>query len=336
MLLITLLLTGLACTLIDHTCDNNSYILRTIEYSDTYILGLPLLTFETAFVTKNTDRISFCYSGDRWFNAYTYYGVNIINPASGLKVMLDGMNTDGLSVSANIFRLSNYTSSTKYPQVCWSDVVDYLLSNYNNTPDIVNDFKTDRLTVISDIKLPIFTPENFGLHWYVKDANGDTAVLEYIGDKLCIYEKNVGILTNDPDYQWHMSNINNYYQLSDTYNTDTTIKRVGNGGNLLGMPGDYSSASRFIRSFFTNLYTKRYRMNSPTYSRIDCINDARLLIESTTIALGMEPPPQVKIPTVYATPGYSQIYIIKDIGEKTFYYKNISSLNWNIVTLLKH
>jgi len=52
------------------------------------------------------------------------------------------------------------------------------------------------------------------MHWAMADATGDSVVIEYLDGVLHVNNNTVGVMTNDPDYQWHLYNLNNYVNLS--------------------------------------------------------------------------------------------------------------------------
>lgn len=95
------------------------------------------------------------------------------------------------------------------------------------------------------------------LHWLIADRTGAITV-ESVADGLHIYENPVGVLTNNPPFPQQMFNLNNYMHLSPRQPENRFCERLplytysrGMGG--LGLPGDLSSASRFVRAAFTRL-----------------------------------------------------------------------------------
>lgn len=94
------------------------------------------------------------------------------------------------------------------------------------------------------------------LHWILADRNGAITV-ESMEDGLRIYENPVGVLTNNPPFEYHMHHLCEYLNLTHTEpkNRFGTVELVpysrGMGG--IGLPGDLSSASRFVRAAFVKL-----------------------------------------------------------------------------------
>ena len=95
------------------------------------------------------------------------------------------------------------------------------------------------------------------LHWIIADA-AEAITLESQADGLHVYDNPVGILTNNPPFPYQMFNLNNYRSLAiDTpengFGTELNAYSRGLGG--LGLPGDLSSQSRFVRVAFTKLHS---------------------------------------------------------------------------------
>ena len=95
------------------------------------------------------------------------------------------------------------------------------------------------------------------LHWMVSDREC-SIVIEPRKDGLHIYDNPVGVLTNNPPFDYHIHNLSNYLNLTSEEATnrfapDYKIEAYSRGMGGIGLPGDLSSASRFIRATFTKL-----------------------------------------------------------------------------------
>ena len=78
------------------------------------------------------------------------------------------------------------------------------------------------------------------LHWPVTDAGGNSVVVEYVDGQLKIWDnRSNGVLTNEPNLGWHLDNLRCFYS--------NEIKG-SLGSDLKGLPGDYSSAGRFVKN----------------------------------------------------------------------------------------
>ena len=97
------------------------------------------------------------------------------------------------------------------------------------------------------------------LHWILADRN-EAITIESVKSGLQIYENPVGILTNNPPFDYQMTNLSNYLHLSTEQPENHFAPELGlapysRGMGMLGMPGDLSSASRFVRAAFTKLHS---------------------------------------------------------------------------------
>ena len=95
------------------------------------------------------------------------------------------------------------------------------------------------------------------LHWIIADKNRSVTV-EPMKNGLEIYENPVGVLTNNPPFGYHLQNLTNYIRLSPEQPENSFCKEINLapyslGMGAIGLPGDLSSASRFVRASFTKL-----------------------------------------------------------------------------------
>lgn len=101
-------------------------------------------------------------------------------------------------------------------------------------------------------QLPLST-----LHWMISDRDSSITV-ESVADGLKVYDNPVGVLTNNPPFPMQLFNLNNYRVLShstpeNTFAPGLDLDRYSNGMGAMGLPGDLSSMSRFVRASFTKM-----------------------------------------------------------------------------------
>ncbi len=92
------------------------------------------------------------------------------------------------------------------------------------------------------------------LHWIISDK-GKSVTLECTKDGMKIYENSFGVLTNNPTFDFHMTNISNYQALYSGLAENKLCKNIALGNYSLGLgafglPGDFSSTSRFVKAVF--------------------------------------------------------------------------------------
>ncbi len=109
------------------------------------------------------------------------------------------------------------------------------------------------------------------LHWIIADASGCITV-ESMKDGLHIYDNPVGVLTNNPPFPQQMFQLNNYMSLSprqpeNTFAPTLDLVSYSRGMGALGLPGDLSSASRFVRVAFTKTNSRSGNSESESISQ---------------------------------------------------------------------
>lgn len=93
------------------------------------------------------------------------------------------------------------------------------------------------------------------LHWIISD-NEKSITVESVKDGIKVYENPVGVLTNNPTFDYHLTNLNNYMTISNknpvnNFSEKLSLKPYSLGMGSLGLPGDMSSSSRFVKAVFT-------------------------------------------------------------------------------------
>lgn len=97
------------------------------------------------------------------------------------------------------------------------------------------------------------------LHWMIADSTGAITV-ESVREGLRIYDNPVGVLTNNPTFDIQMFQLNNFMHLSprspkNHFSDKLPLQSYSRGMGALGLPGDLSSGSRFVRAAFTKMHS---------------------------------------------------------------------------------
>ncbi len=129
------------------------------------------------------------------------------------------------------------------------DVLQYTLSTCSTVKEV-------REAMAKVEVAPIFEPTIHmppQVHFIFSDPSGDQMVIEWENQKMKCYDAPLGVITNAPGYGWHMINLRNYIKMSGDNAPDQTLKKLklaqlGNGSGMLGLPGDFTPPSRFVRA----------------------------------------------------------------------------------------
>jgi penicillin V acylase-like amidase (Ntn superfamily) len=97
------------------------------------------------------------------------------------------------------------------------------------------------------------------VHFIFTDRSGAGIVVEFVNGQQHIFDNVAHVLTNAPTYDWHLFNVRNYLNLSTVGAAslrvgETDVTAIGQGGGLVGIPGDYTPPSRFVRAAFLRHY----------------------------------------------------------------------------------
>lgn len=191
-------------------------------------------------------------SGNKGKSYSTKYGIVGLDML-GKDLLSDGMNEKGLSLG--MFYHPGYAVYPKYKKehdantISSQEVANYILGQFATIQEVRAGMP--KVTVVGVVE------EAIGLiveaHWIVTDKSGDSIVIEYTDGKLMIHDAPFGVITNAPTYDWHMTNLSNYVNLSmfsvkPKELDGITFSPTGAGSGMIGMPGDNTPPSRFIRA----------------------------------------------------------------------------------------
>ena len=172
----------------------------------------------------------------------------------GYPAMAEAMNEDGLACAG-----LNFAGFARYEQepeegrenVAPYDLILWALSNYGSLTELRPALEKLRLVAVPiNESTPLPT-----LHWMFADRSGKSLVVEATQSGLQVYENPVGVMSNNPEFPWHRNNLREYLHLraqdpSPARWSDLTLEPLGVGTGSLGLPGDFGSASRFVRTAF--------------------------------------------------------------------------------------
>ncbi len=220
---------------------------RTVEF------GIPL-EFDMAVVPRGYAFTGQTPLGDgkKWTSKYGAAGVIVF----GNLGIMDGINEKGLAIGAFYFPTeAEYTPTTAANQAQSMSAVDFsnwVLTSFGSVDELRKAVEGGE-AVVAPTLLPGWPQQVQPFHWVVYDKSGKSLVIEPIGGKLVLSDNPLGILTNSPTFDWHMTNLRNYISLDPlgarpVKIDGTTFQSFGMGDGMLGLPGDFTPPSRFVRA----------------------------------------------------------------------------------------
>lgn len=167
----------------------------------------------------------------------------------------EATNEKGLSMAGLSFKTSAVYNDFDIDKenVCVFELIPYILGNCSTV-----DEARERLEKISIVSTPFNEElETAELHWMISDRDYSITV-ECVQDGLKIYYNPVHVLTNNPEFPMQMFNLNNYMSLTreepeTRFAEGFDFNKYSRGMGAIGLPGDLSSMSRFVRAAFTRL-----------------------------------------------------------------------------------
>lgn len=289
----------------------------------------------------------------RWKTKHGYVSVDLVGhlhksvksgmPAeypSSLTVSTDGMNEKGLTVSTQIFTQSVYmkpSNASGDTNVCFAAFAEWLLGTFESVNELREALPKLKIVLPRPALLQVpALAELAGLHWSIDDAS-EHAVLEVIDGVIMMHNNTVGTFTNQPDFAWHLRNLNNFVNLRSDWPRNPNIQvqtevgavpsvtNAGHGFNLLGMPGDYSPPSRFVRLFYLREYAV---LRFPPKKLEDSIALATGLLNNVFINKGTVPDPNNK-----GFGEFTQYAVLKVPSSGLFFYNDYVNTQWRMVSL---
>ncbi|MGN0814010.1 MAG: choloylglycine hydrolase [Candidatus Coproplasma sp.] len=173
----------------------------------------------------------------------------------GFPLYYDAMNEVGLCMAGlNFVGNAVYREEQKGKiNLAQWELIPYVLSKCRTVDEAEKLFlKINVVNLPFNRNLPIAQ-----LHWIIADKTRAITV-ESVKDGVKIYDNPVGVLTNNPPFEMQMFNLNNYIGLSprkpeNLFSDKISLETYSRGMGALGLPGDLSSQSRFVRVAFTKL-----------------------------------------------------------------------------------
>lgn len=237
---------ALACTGIRLIAKDGAVIVaRTLEFGQdlqSKVLVVPAGTKVTGSLPGGATGISFA----------TKYGIVGAN-AFGLPVIIDGENDRGLYVGEFFFPgyagYAPVTPANAAKAMAGYQYSEWILGNFATVAEIKAAY--DRVVLAPTVlpQMGMAPP----VHFRVVDKTGAAIVIEPVGGRLRMYDDALGVLTNAPTFDWHLTNLSNYVGLSPMIRSSVglggyTVAGFGQGSGFYGLPGDFTPPSRFVRA----------------------------------------------------------------------------------------
>ena len=311
-----------ACTGITlQTQSNQPITARTIEWAaqplTTMYVLMPRGKMQYSILPDGTN------NGKQFVANYGYVGIAVEDDA----FVMEGINEVGLG--AGLFYFPQYGEYMPYKEednsMCVSDMqfVAWVLSTCATIDEMIALLPTIRVIGID--------PRASTVHWRVTEPSGRQVVVEIINQEVKVHENPLGVLTNSPELTWHITNLNNYVNLRPgsaadyQLNKDIQLMPLGHGSGMLGLPGDFTAPSRFVRAAF-------YVSTSPVWKTSwDAVQQAFHILNNFDIPVGSQ---HVRAEIPKGLPSATQFTSATDQTAMKFYYRTAWNSNIRCIDLM--
>ena len=307
-----------ACTGISLTAQDGSVIAaRTVEWAlgDAQHNRIAVFPRRQAFTAQApAGARGMAWTGQYGFVTLTAYG----QPYGP-----DGLNEAGLYVG--LYYLPGYAEYCPYDaaqaarSLSIGDFMQWTLSTCRTVAEVRERLPKVRVVQVDD--------ERFGgaalpFHCKFSDPTGASIVVEFVaGGQVKVYDAFLGVITNSPTYDWHLTNLRNYLHLTPAPRSPLTVGNLqlsplGAGSGLAGMPGDYTPPSRFVRAAALTASAR------PLASATDAVFEAFRILDSVNLPLGALAPTGKIAPDIESG---TQITTACDLKNRIFYYHTMQN-----------
>ncbi|MBU0652357.1 MAG: linear amide C-N hydrolase [Proteobacteria bacterium] len=234
--------------------------------------------------------------------------------------LLDGINEAGLSTEFLWFTEAKYNEAAKGDKnwLAVTDLGHWILGNFATVDEV-------RRAIMKIKVIGVYVPQLKqipGFHAAVHDAKGNSIVIEFTDGKTKVFDNPTGVMTNKPTFDWQLTNLRNYINLT-TYDQGVKqiagmqVEQAGSGSGWLGLPGDWTPPSRFIRTAVI------VHAADPVKDAAAAVNLAEHILNANDIPLGVV---KSKDSVNKMLIDYTQWIVIKDLTNKVVYFRSYQDL----------
>lgn len=261
--------------------------------------------------------------GRAFTGKYGYVGFAVEQP----EFIVEGLNEEGLSVGLFYFpgygKYEDYCPENKESSVADLQLVSYILGCCATVDEVIDE--------IGRIHVHNIDPRASTAHWRFTEPGGRQVVLEIIDGKCVFYENTLGVLTNSPSFDWHLTNLNNYVNLTSGAVQQNTVgtmnlKALGGGTALLGIPGDFTPPSRFIRAAFFQATAPV--LETPEKTAVQAFH----ILNNFDIPIGIQTAQGATVPDL---PSATQFTTATDLSGRKIYIRTMYNSHIRVVDLNK-
>lgn len=246
-------------------------------------------------------------------------------------ILMDGINEKGLAVGTFYFPgfagYAKITHDNQSKALSPIDFPNWILTQFATLNEVKEGIGN---VVIAPTVIKVWGNETPPFHYIVYDREGKSIVIEPIDGKLVVKDNPLGVFTNSPNFDWHMKNLTNYINLTpwnvkplETHGI--VLTPFGQGSGMVGMPGDFTPPSRFVRAAIYSITA------TPSANASEGVLQAFHILNQFDIPIGFARSKENGI--VYSD--FTIITTVKDPQSLKYYYRTYDNQDLKMADLNK-
>lgn len=269
---------------------------------------------------------------------YAFVSLTVPDPLTKQLKVVEGLNEEGLSFSllafANTDGPKDMVANTQ-KVLAAVDLGAWALSQFKSVDEVKAALARQPVLVTPLLPLGLLkTPFHYTLH----DARGASLVIEFADGKMQVLDNPLGVMTNGPEFSWHMTNLNNYTFLSNKDRSQlelagVTFKQPDSGIATAGLPASNTSVGRFVRAVYYSTFAEKAKTPDRAVKTLAHVMNnfdrPRGITIDQRLTDGIE---NITAPGVVGSPMYSSEYTswtaLSDLRRLRFNVRTYDSLNY--------
>lgn len=269
---------------------------------------------------------------------YAFVSLTVPDPVTKDLKVVEGLNDQGLSFSVLAFASTDGPKDmvSKTTEVLGAiDLGAWALSQFKSVAEVKAALGEQPVLVTALLPLGILkTPFHYTLH----DASGASLVIEFANGKMQVIDNPVGVMTNGPEFAWHMTNLNNYTFMSNKDQSKLKIggkvfKQPDSGIATVALPASNTSVGRFVRAVYYSQFAEKAKTPDQAITTLAHVMNNFDRPRGITMDERFEDSIEnITAPGVTGSPTYTSEYTswtaISDLRRLRFSVRSYDSLNY--------
>ncbi|MBN2057180.1 MAG: choloylglycine hydrolase family protein [Candidatus Saganbacteria bacterium] len=316
----------MACTVFNVTAGDGTVITsRTMEFGYDVESKVAVVPRGRTFASPAPDNSQ----GLTWQGKYTFVGIDAFDDSDAV---FDGMNEAGLAFSALW-----YDSTMQWPTVprggnakalAHMFLGSWVLSNFSSVDQVKAALKDVEIYGLYIPQMKQVPP----MHFAVYDASGKCVVVEFDNGRVNVYDNPLGVMTNAPEFPWHLTNLRNYIAMQPEQPpaadyAGVQLKPMGHGSGMIGLPGDITPPGRFVKIAVLTQFADRPK------DAAGALKLCRHIMNNVDIPKGLAIDRDASGKEIYSE--WTQWTTFRDLKNKVFYFTTYDNAAMRMIDLTK-